>query len=351
MLKKLGYLILCLGVVIVYFRAELGLFVMQRGLDHAMSASPLDAMGDGLYLSLCGAGGPLPDDKRSGPCVAIVAGEQFYVVDGGSGGARNLAAARMPMGSLDGVLLTHFHSDHIDGLGELALMRWVQGANNQRLPVYGPDGVEEVVAGFNQAYAKDARYRQAHHGDTVAPLSGGGMQAVAFAVPAERHLHTVIETGELKIQALRVAHSPVEPAVGYVINYKGRSVLISGDTRRADNLQHFAQGVDLLVHEALSYEMVAMMQSAAARNGNQVMARIAADIPDYHTSPLEAAEIASAAQVKHLLYYHVIPPLPVPGAESAWLRGVDAVFPEHTLGRDGTAFFLPSNSDKIERLQ
>jgi len=72
---------------------------------------------------------------------------------------------------------------------------------------------------------------------------------------------------------------------------------------------------------------------------------------DYHTSPVEAAEIARDAEVGHLLYYHVVPPIDIPGLEAVWLDGVDDIFKKYTLGLDGTLFTLPSNSQKIIKVK
>ncbi|HAN29739.1 MAG TPA: ribonuclease Z, partial [Haliea salexigens] len=135
--------------------------------------------------------------NASGPCVAVIAGESLYVVDAGTDGVRNLNRMGYQVGNIQAVFLTHFHSDHIDGLGEMGTVRWAGGDNNSPLPVYGPEGVERVVAGFNMAYAQDFSYRHAHHGDAVAPLRGAGLNALPFAQPAEGKLTTVLETDNL----------------------------------------------------------------------------------------------------------------------------------------------------------
>jgi ribonuclease Z len=73
------------------------------------------------------------------------------------------------------------------------------------------------------------------------------------------------------------------------------------------------------------------------------------DIPDYHTTPVEAGELAKAAGARHLLLYHIVPPLPVPGLESAFLDGVSQAFSGGiTLGRDGTRISLPSGSKAVD---
>ena len=349
-MKKAGIALICLAIVaaVLYsVRAPLSTALMARALERNMSATLLDSLADGLNVVLCGAGGPLPDPVRSGGCVAVFAGDTMVIVDAGTGGARNLNPMGLPVGRVDAVFLTHFHSDHIDGLGELATLRWASAAHTGPLEVHGPEGVEEVVSGFNQSYALDAGYRHDHHGDTVAPLSGHGMQAVTHPQPPDGEAVVVYEKDGLVVNMIRVEHKPVEPAVAYLFSYKGRSALVSGDTVKSANLQQFAEGVDLLVHEGLSPRLVQQMNKAAVRAGNDIVAKITADIPDYHTTPVEAAEIARDANVGHLLFYHIVPPTPLPGLKAAWLTGVDEVFERYTLGEDGTGFSLPAGSTEI----
>jgi ribonuclease Z len=94
---------------------------------------------------------------------------------------------------------------------------------------------------------------------------------------------------------------------------------------------------------------VKRLNAVATSAGRANIAKIANDILDYHTTPVEAAEIAQAAGAKHLLFTHVVPPLPVPGLEVVFLEGVDDAFAGGvTLGRDGTLISLPSGSDAVE---
>ena len=68
--------------------------------------------------------------------------------------------------------------------------------------------------------------------------------------------------------------------------------------------------------------------------------------PDRWTAAV-AAQIARDARVGHLLFYHVVPPTPLPGLKTAWLAGVNEVFAEHTLGQNGTGFSMPADSTDI----
>ena len=328
-------------------RSAIVLKILPSAATKVMAADKIADLGNGMHIALCGAGGPMPSSTRSGPCVAVIANNKMFVVDTGSGGSRNLGRMGFSTGSIEGVFLTHFHSDHIDGLGELSMTRWVTGTHKEALPVFGPTGLESVVEGFNHAYGQDAVYRHAHHGDSVAALSGNGMSAKSFDVPKDGTKVTVYDQGGVTIEMFSVDHKPISPAVGYLFTYKGRTALISGDTTKNTNVELFSKNIDLLVHEALSPELLRIMSESADAAGNSSVSKIFHDVLDYHTSPVEAAEIARDAQAQHLLYYHIVPPLDIPGLETLWLQGVEEIFADYTLGEDGTLISLPANSKEI----
>ena len=340
-------LALLLGVTIL-FRIPLTLRLMERSVTSNLGHSWLDDLPDGLHLVLCGAGSPLPDPRRSGPCVAIAAGDRLVLVDVGSGASRGLGELDIDPGRIDAVLLTHFHSDHIDGLGELLLQRWVNRGAAEPVPIHGPTGVEEVVEGIRLAYRLDRGYRVAHHGEDVVPEKGAGGVAVSFDPPAPGRGHRVLEEAGLRVTAFRVDHAPVHPAVGYRFEYRGRSIVVSGDTVKSANLQHFAAGVDLLVHEALAPHLVEVLTRSAVRAERPRIATITRDILGYHTSPVEAAEVARDAGVGFLLFYHIVPPLPLAPLEEAFVEGVDDIYAGPVaVGRDGTSVHLPAGSSVI----
>ncbi len=322
---------------------------MRRQVLRNLSGAAFAEMTDGLNVVLCGAGSPLPDPTRSGPCVLVIAGQRVMVVDVGSGAVRRIGPAGIPMSKIEDVFLTHFHSDHIDGLGELLMQRWAGGSRDAPLPVHGPKGVEDVVAGFNQAYAHDDSYRVAHHGPKIIPPTGAGGVAMPFDLPAEGQGLVVLDVDGLKVTAFAVSHPPITPAVGYRFDYLGRSVVISGDTTKSANLQKFAEGADVLVHEALNPDLVRIMTDAATEAGAANLAQITRDILTYHTTPTQAAEIARDAHVKQLVFYHLVPALPYAPMEKMFVRGVSKIYGGGvTVARDGTWIDLPANSDAIK---
>jgi ribonuclease Z len=340
---------LLIGGAIFAFRVELVTFLLTRLARETLAHDAIADLPEGLHVLFCGAGGPMPDPARSGPCVAIIAGDRLLVIDAGTNGVRNLLQLGFAPGRIETVLLTHFHSDHIDGLGELAMQRWVGGGHTTPLPVLGPPGVDQVVAGFNTAYTADARYRSAHHGPSVAPVSGAGMTALTFAMPTDERTTVVIDDRGLKVEAFAVDHMPVEPAVGYRVSFADRSLVVSGDTALLAAMPDLARGADVLIHEALAPNLVARLGAAAEATGQTRIARITSDIVDYHASPREAAEVAAAAGVRTLVFHHIGPPLRRPGAEAAFLADVNAVWSGETvIARDGTLISLPAHDTRVE---
>src|SRR5690349_9642467 len=144
--------------------------VVRKMIARRMSRPPTQLLADdALRVLLCGTASPLPHPTRAKACVAVFAGGRFWIVDTGPGSWNNLAQWQVDGRNIAGVLYTHFHSDHIGELGEFNLQTWAAG-RPAPLAVYGPPGVERVVAGFTEAYALDTGYRIAHHGAALLPL-------------------------------------------------------------------------------------------------------------------------------------------------------------------------------------
>ena len=138
-------------------RAEIAERLLAAALPKQLGTNQLQILQDGVHVALCGAGGPMPSPRASSPCVVAVAGDQSFLVNAGANGPRNFARLGYPLGGIDAMFLTHFHSDHIDGLGELAILRWATGDDLTPLTVCGPEGVEGVIAGFHAAYYRRLR--------------------------------------------------------------------------------------------------------------------------------------------------------------------------------------------------
>ncbi len=351
---------LALGLVALAAIGATGLFLFQRQIGEVIFRQAVAEnvgrdrsaeLPDGLHVFMCGSGSPLPDPTRAGPCVGVLAGSHAMVFDSGSGGARRLARMGFPIGRLEKIYLTHLHSDHIDGLGELMLQAWVGGSRATPLPIAGPEGVGDVVAGFNTAYRLDSTYRTAHHGTEIAnPAGFGGAAEVIVAPSGAGHAQVLVDKDGVKVTVVAVDHTPVSPAFGYRIDYKGRSVVLSGDTVYSSDLVAAATGADVLFHEALRPSMVVEMRDAAMKKGQDHIAKVMGDILDYHASPQDAARAAADAKARQLVIYHIVPPLPSSMLDAAFLGDAPKLFSGPIrVAEDGLLISLPAGGTAIDQ--
>lgn len=323
-------------------RARIARALIKKKLPGIVAADPIAELDDGLHVAVVGSGSPLPEKERGNPCVAVIANGKVYVVDTGESSSETLNRMGLDAGRIETVLLTHFHSDHIGGLGSVNLQRWVADGTDTPLKVFGPPGVERVVAGFNDAYELDRGYRTAHHGERLVDPATGPMLAESFPVPGEGEANVVLEDDGLVVRAFEVDHSPVEPVVGFRFDYKGRSAVISSDTVYSENLVKASHGTDLLVHDALSEELLRMVADAANSAGLTARGTILTEVLDYHATAPQAADAARNAGARALAITHVIPPLPLKGLEEVFLADAPERFDGPLwLANDGDLYSLP----------
>ncbi len=318
--------------------------LIERGVAANNTRNPFEE--DALHVITTGTGAPLPDPKRVGPQAVVVAGDQILVFDTGPGSTRKLLLTGINVSSVNALFLTHYHSDHISDLGEFMLQHWTVSGATEPLKVYGPTGVEEVVDGFLSAYRLDRGYRIDHHGADVMPPSGFGAVAYPFDLGTDLMSSQVVyEAGDVQVIAFNVDHPPVVPAVGFRVNYKDRSVMITGDTIYSDSLIQHAMGADLMVSDSLNHKM-SQWTADAGRDMENNLSSVTEDIQESHIRPEEAARVAKEAGVPVLIITHVLPPVP-DQLINPFLRDARAVFSgELRMANDGTLISLPVNSDR-----
>jgi ribonuclease Z len=241
-------------------------------------------------VTLLGTGVPTPRPDRFGPSTLIEAGDQKLLIDAGRGATIRLFQIGVPIGQIDALLLTHYHSDHTAGIPDVWLTGWLQshfGGRTKPFRVIGPTGAKALMAHLEQAYAPDIKIRIE---DEQLPAEGIAVEVEEFEKDG-----TIYERGGLKVIAFEVDHgAAIKPAYGYRIEYGGRTAVISGDTRCNDNVVKYGAGADLLIHE------VAIVRPELA--SEPFIQRIMA----HHTTAREAGSIFERAKPKLAAFTHLV---------------------------------------------
>jgi ribonuclease Z len=241
-------------------------------------------------VTLLGTGVPIPSPHRFGPSTLIEAGDQKLLIDAGRGAAIRLYQLDVPLGRLDALLLTHYHSDHTSGIPDVWLTGWLQshfGTRTSPFRVIGPVGAKTLMSNLEQAYALDIQIRIADE-----KLSRAG---IAVEVAEFDQDGVVFDKNGVKVIAFEVDHGDViKPAYGYRIEYGGRAAVISGDTRYNRNVIKYGAGADLLVHEVAAARPQLMQEAYIQR------------IVAHHTTPREAGQVFAQTKPKLAAYTHLV---------------------------------------------
>jgi len=242
-------------------------------------------------ITLLGTGAPTPRADRFGPSTLIEAGSRKLLLDAGRGVTIRLNQIGVPMGEIDALLLTHYHSDHTSGIPDLWLTGWL-GSHfaRRRTPfhVIGPTGAKSLMAGLEMAYRRDIEIRIA---DEQLPPQGVAVLVDEF----HQDGGVVFDRDGLRVIAFEVDHGvAITPAYGYRVEYGGRIAVFSGDTRYNENVVKFGAGADLLIHEVAIAKPELMAEPVIQR----IMA--------HHTTAQEAGMVFSRTRPKLAAFTHLV---------------------------------------------
>jgi ribonuclease Z len=256
----------------------------------AAAQTPPASAGNGeLVVTVLGAGTPELLPRRFGNSTLVQAGGLNLVFDAGRGAAIRLEQMGVSLGKIDGLFITHYHSDHVNGLADIWMSGYLPPLGGRKTPLqlYGPTGIKHLAEGLRNTFSKDISIREA---DEHVPPAGTEIDAHEFD-----HDGVVFQKNGVTVTAFQVNHGPlIKPSYGYRVDYNGHSVTMSSDTKYNDNVIKYGKGADLLLHEVAiapeSIENVPMIQ--------RVMA--------HHSSPEDAGRVFAQARPKLAAFYHIV---------------------------------------------
>jgi ribonuclease Z len=256
-----------------------------RGKDGAPSAPS-----DSFKVVLLGTGvGPVVNLQQYGASILVEAGGERFLFDCGRGATIRLTQAGVPLGSITRVFLTHLHSDHVVQLPDLLLTGWAAGRRAVPLEVWGPAGTRAMMDHIQQAFTFDIQTRR----DVDEHFPASGIEVVSHDIQEG----VVFDDHGVTVTAFVVDHGPVRPAFGYRVDYRGRSVVLSGDTRVSENLIRHARGADVLIHEVIDPDALRARRDLPS-------AEVVAAIIAHHTTPEQAGEVFSRVHPRLAVYSH-----------------------------------------------
>jgi len=253
-------------------------------------ASLQAAMAGAIKVTLLGTGTPTPRLTSFSASTLVEAGPEKLLFDLGRGSTIRLFQEHIPLGAITAHFITHLHSDHIVGLPDMWLSGWIGtpwASRKSPMVVYGPKGTVAMTENLTKAFSEDIRIRE---DDEHLPPAG-----VAFAAH-DIGPGPVYDNNGVKVTAIEVNHGDkIKPAFGYVIEYDGKKVVLSGDTRYDERVANAAKGADLLVHE------VAIIEPELSKNYPSYR-----DIENHHSSPEDAGRIFTLAKPKLAVFSHIV---------------------------------------------
>jgi ribonuclease Z len=249
---------------------------------------------------ITGTGVPHPRPGRAGAGVLVRHGDIALQFDAGRSTVMRLMEAGVPPHALTAVFLTHVHSDHVVGLPDVAMTRWIQQqlAPSGPLVVIAPEGLAaRFVRRMLEPYDDDLALRSEHVG--APPIE---VVLETFAVPSSPQVVWTSETGTVRVLAVAVHHEPVPEAVAYRIETPDGIIVVSGDTRVCAEVEQLTIGADLLVHEACRRAAMAPL----------IAGTVFETIFSYHADTVELGAMAARTRVPHVVLTHLIPPPDAP---------------------------------------
>lgn len=232
-----------------------------------------------------GTGGPEITQSREGIATLITAGENQLLFDSGRNVMQNIYDAGIDPRDVTQIFLTHLHNDHIEGLPTLWMTGWFLLGRSESIQLWGPVGTEKMTQSMHAMYVFDIENRANAFNDP---------KHLDFVVSEIQKAGTIYQKDGLTVSAFPVEHDDGDPAFGFKIDYAGRTVVISGDTRLCPTLIEASMGADVVITNIL-----AMSDALAAKPEMEAVVAKLMTVP-------EAVELFQKTEPRLGAYTHFV---------------------------------------------
>lgn len=285
------------------------------------------------WVTLGTAGGPPLHANQAQIANALVVGEAVYLFDLGNGVLRQMAAAKLPVRNVRGILLSHHHVDHNADVGPVMSACWMFGSR-KTVPIFGPSGTRHLVEGLSHANEPTTLAAFPVAGPAPRPLSSTFQPT---DLPSRMNSPQVIyEDDNVRVSAISVDHFQVKPsiplatmpeAVAYRVEVKGRSYVYSGDTGPSSNLEMLATGADVLITEVVDPPAIAtVLRKSMPKAPSRALKGVIANMSKNHLTPTNIGQLAARAAVKKVVLTHFVPATEDQPDPSRYTRGIAESF-------------------------
>ena len=278
----------------------------------------MNKTGNGTLTLLGTKGGP----ALRGPGISFLPtsnllcfGQRKIIIDCGIGVTQALVQAGYCATAVTDIFITHLHSDHMLEMGSLIHTAWTSGLRGH-LAVYGPIGTAHAWTHFLEMMTIDIETR----------VVDEGRPHLRDLISVYEYVEgVVIDGAEFTVDALRTIHPPLKDCFALKFNANGVKICFSGDTAYLATLTKFAEGANILVHEAMLETGVAYVTAKTVNTDDRLYNHLIRS----HTFARDVGRIANDAGVDLLVLNHLIPAERDIAREEDWIKEIR----HHFLGK------------------
>ncbi len=204
---------------------------------------------DEMRVIACGTGMPTARESQAAACFLVELGNgDKFIFDSGTGSHVRVGSLEIPYDFLDKIFLSHLHTDHFGDFAAYYVGGWV-GGRSVPLRVWGPSGSQ---LDLGTEYALTHR-QQALNWDITGrsgrlPATGGVLEINEFDFRGESQV--IYQENGVTITSFPAIHG-LDGSVSFRLEWNGLSFVFGGDTYPNQWFVQYAQGADLVVHEAM----------------------------------------------------------------------------------------------------